>query len=104
LQLTSPMGRLACRTQFSVCLTQEVVFSERNRNPSRIHHQNVAQVLAQPNPTTRQPRQTPTKVAPHFRGLAGTLPDHRPQPSDGALQRWFRRSCNGSRTTACPRV
>ena len=62
----------------------------------------VAQVLAQPNPTTHQRRQTPTKVAPHFRGLAGTLPDRWLQPSDGALQRWFHKSCNGSRTTACP--
>ena len=104
LQLTSPMGRLACRTQFSVCLTQEVVFSERNRNPSRIHHQNVAQALERPNPMTHQPRQILTKVAPHFRGLAGTLPDRWLQPSDGALQRLFRKSCNGSRTTACPRV
>ena len=104
LQLTSPTGRLACRTQFSVCLTQEARFSERSRNPSRIHHQNVTQVLAQSKPTTHQPRQTPTKVAPHFRGLAGTLPDRWLQPSDGALQRLFRKSCNGSRTTACPKV
>jgi hypothetical protein len=28
LQLTSPMGRLACRTQFSVCLTQEARFTD----------------------------------------------------------------------------
>ena len=81
------MGRLACRAQFSVSLAQEVVFSERNRNPSRIHHPNVALALAQPNPTTHQPRQTLTKVAPHSRGLAGTLRGRWPQPSDGALQR-----------------
>ena len=104
LQLTSPMARLACRTQLSVCLAQEDVFNGRSHNPSRIHHPNVAQVLAQPNPTTHQPRQILTKVAPHFRGLAGTLPDRWLQPSDGALQRLFHKSCNGSRTTACPRV
>ncbi len=104
LQLTSPMARLACRTQLSVCLAQEDVFNGRSHNPNRIHHPNVAQALAQPNPTTHQRRQTPTKVAPHFRGLAGTLPDRWLQPSDGALQRLFHKSCNGSRTTACLRV
>ena len=104
LQLTSPMARLACRTQLSVCVALLDVFSERSHNQSRIHHPNVA--LAQPNPnsTTHQPRQILTKVAPHFRGLAGTLPDRWLQPSDGALQRLFHKSCNGSRTTACLRV
>ena len=102
LQPTSPMGRLARRPTLSVCPQRRGHFSVHNRNLSHIRHLHVGLLLERLHLTKLRPRQRSTTSARHFRGPVGTSPGRWPQPLGGEFQRWFRRSCIGSRTTACP--